>query len=132
MGGNEMEDAMESAECFRSENQAETMKEERRKTPRVPLLGNAIIYLGNSSLQCTTLDLGSTGIGLACPFPSEPGTKVQVDFTLPKVPRWVSVKAVVARIGESSSGRVWGLKFRNVHQKTAGLIKSYIEEQLST
>ena len=106
------------------------MSQKKRLYPRVPLNGNAIIYLGNSRLMCKTINVAVGGMALSCPFPWEPGTFLQVDFTLPNVPRWISAKAVLVRNQEVEDGRVWGLKFKTLHQKVASLIATYVEAQL--
>jgi len=107
------------------------MTQNKRCYPRAPLAADAIIYLGSSRLMCTTVDVGLGGIALNCPFPSEPGTFLQIDFTLPNVPRWVSAKALLVRNQQNESSRIWGLKFKTLHRSAAKLISEYVDHKLS-
>lgn len=86
------------------------MPKERRRSPRIPVEGNVVVYSGNQRLTCRLLNVSESGMALAVDSEQRPGTFLRLRFTLPGDRRPTGVDAVVVRHRGSGSQVEWGIQ----------------------
>jgi hypothetical protein len=106
------------------------MKQSGRRAPRVPFLGEAIVYVGNEQLLCGGGNISVTGILLyphaLTPRAAQPREVMRLLFTLVDDRDWIDVDGVLVRQVQLESGFAWGVQFLQVPAEIESQLKSYL------
>lgn len=109
------------------------LPDDRRSGTRAPLAGRAIVRQGARELSCEIIDIGLTGIALACPEPINLGDFVRVAFRLGAANGnpMRDADGLVARIeqGKDAQVRLVGVQFTVVEGPVAIEIHDYVRRQ---
>lgn len=103
------------------------MLEERRRYARVPTRIPVLCAWEEKKIKGQSVDVSAGGLLVAlAPAPAQ-GSEVAVEFTLPRSPKPLSLKATVVRV---AGGQV-GLSFVKVTAEQRDLLKTFVERQIN-
>ncbi len=106
------------------------MKHSGRRAPRVPFLGEAIVYVGNEQLLCSGGNISVSGVLLfphaLTPRATPKNEVIRLLFTLVDDRDWVDVDGVLVRQVQLDSGFAWGVKFLQVPVELEDQLKRYV------
>jgi len=106
------------------------MKQSGRRAPRVPFLGEAIVYVGNEQLLCGGGNISVTGILLyphaLTPRAAQPREVMRLLFTLVDDRDWIDVDGVLVRQVQLDSGFAWGVQFLQVPTEIQEQLRGYL------
>lgn len=109
------------------------LPDDRRSGTRAPLAGRALVRQGARELSCEIVDIGLTGIALACPEPLELGDFVRVAFRLGAANGnpMRDADGLIARVeqGRDENVRLVGVQFTVVEGPVAIEIHDYVRRQ---
>jgi len=106
------------------------MKQSGRRAPRVPFLGEAIVYIGNEQLLCSGGNISVSGILLyphaLTPRAAQPQEAMRLLFTLVDDRDWVDIDGVLVRQARLSAGFAWGIRFLQIPAELEDLLQQYV------
>lgn len=102
---------------------------ERRKTPRVAVDSDAVVFLGGEQIFCKVRDIAQGGIGLTCAVQRSEGSKLEVHFLLPDGGGWMRTDAVLVRNARYYGFYVWGIQFKPLDGWASAQLESFLEQK---
>jgi hypothetical protein len=101
---------------------------ERRRAPRAKFSGAVIVNTLGRELTCVAGDVSELGMLLYAPRDTPPaiGMPVQVRFTLPRLYKWLSCRAIVVREASVNRRVGWAVAFREVEPEIRRAIRTYV------
>lgn len=104
------------------------MKPSGRRAPRVPFLGEAIVYVGNEQLLCAGGNISVSGVLV---YPHSPRTVprrevIRLLFTLVDDRDWVDVDGILVRQVQLDAGFAWGVQFLQIPPELEEQLRRYV------
>lgn len=104
--------------------------QERRRAPRIPYEGEAVVFVGNDRHECRIVDLSKVGALIAPPLELKVGAYLRLNIKLPQLDQLIDVDAVVARETTYEGTYACGLAFMNVSKQADTLMEAFINRAL--
>lgn len=99
---------------------------ERRRGPRVPVMRDATVELGDGQVTATILDVGSGGISIWGPGEAPDGP-IGVRLRLEEDRDPLQLTGMVVRQFESDGGSVWGLAFTDLDAASRERLMAFVD-----
>ena len=106
---------------------------ERRRCPRVPFTGVAIVRIGRKEIPCLAHNLSASGMLV---FPRrvdcDPGVDFRVTFVLPQTGKWLDLDARLVRRTRVYHKVAWAVQFIQVPSTIQRVLRRYVYSSVST
>jgi len=100
---------------------------EQRRSPRVPLSAEVMVYHESRQLLCDAANVSRTGMLLFPRLRLNAGRFMRVVFALPGGADWVEVEAIQIRQALEQPALAWGIQFVNAPEQALRLLDQYVE-----
>lgn len=105
---------------------------ERRKKPRVPLEGEALVFQGSERIACKSLNISENGVAVLSPVHGKRGLFVRVQLCFLSMAKWLPFDGILIRLEEKDGRYLWGIRFEGMESWVTASVETYISEQFRT